>query len=172
MEYAKTNRKKMLLNLPRKPHGAKNANAEREALEAIKQAAEVSIITSANSQDSNTIVSSPWETLSLAAKASELLQYLYQFADFLLDLKTGKEVCIARGLKIADSINMILDSGCTAIMTHNIDLFDPSTFKNVFGRHVYLGDDTAIEIEGMGTVVLKLGDKEERFENALYVPKL
>ncbi|ORY21150.1 hypothetical protein BCR33DRAFT_729621 [Rhizoclosmatium globosum] len=32
--------KKMVLNLPRKTHGAKNANAEREALEAIKQAAE------------------------------------------------------------------------------------------------------------------------------------
>jgi len=99
-------------------------------------------------------------------RRSESIQMLETLGTSVMEI-AAKNVRVA-----GDRTNKILiDSGASFFMTPNVNSFVSESLKPSSGQ-VYLGDDSPIAIDGIGTVELTFGSLTKRIQDVLYVPRL
>ena len=88
--------------------------------------------------------------------------------------ENAEAAVVIDALTVSDSWHQekwVIDSGCSYHMTSRRDWFD--TFEEVTSGRVALGDDSTVDVQGVGSVKIKVyGGTVKVLNNVRYVPKL
>jgi hypothetical protein len=97
-------------------------------------------------------------------------------ADAILSMENavkGGRLLAVKGVSVVNKEGYMIDTGASLCMSNTKEAFIEGSYRRWGGKYVYLGDDSPVEIAGVGDCLIQITPTEKRrVEGVLHVPSL